>query len=322
MHRYRFPKGELNPAKRLDVRLKISKSKLGPKNPNWKQKITVRCKICGKTELVIPSRAKSYRTCSKKCLYKLSSIRMKKNNPMKNVKTIQKQVETQKKSKFAKNGGVLKKLWTTKRSMMLKSVRKRMCGPNNPMKDPKIAEKVAQKNRKALKIKKKCKVCGNEFIHTIFSNGKPHGKGIYCSHKCYTKDPKHRAELSLVAKKRFQNPEYKKRILYLQTRRPNKLEINFLDMLKTHSLPFRYVGDKSFWLGPCQSGKCRNPDFIHETKKIVILIGARYWRKGREYSIEIETNDYVKLGYIVLRFWQEEIMRSPQKIIKQIRCIA
>jgi hypothetical protein len=93
---YSFPKGELNPTKSLETRRKISESKMGEKNPNWKPKINKECPICHKVFQLQPKSRQI--TCSLECGYKSLSNKRKLNNPMKNPEIAKKCGETNKKS--------------------------------------------------------------------------------------------------------------------------------------------------------------------------------------------------------------------------------
>ncbi len=130
MARYTFPKGSLNPSKRADIRLKISVSKIGGRNPNWKNKVSKACLTCGKAFTTLPSSLRKY--CSKECGYKATSKKMRLNNPMKNPEVSRRVHDTQRKKGCYDNGGSLGKLWRESRSKMLESVRKQMTD-HNPM---------------------------------------------------------------------------------------------------------------------------------------------------------------------------------------------
>jgi len=54
--------------------------------------------------------------------------------------------------------------------------------------------------------------------------------------------------------------------------RPTKLEKIFMKLCRKNNLPFRYVGDGSFWIGNA------NPDFVDSNgKKICVEIFGEYW---------------------------------------------
>ena len=85
-------------------------------------------------------------------------------------------------------------------------------------------------------------------------------------------------------------------------------------VIDKHSLPFRYTGDSSFWIG----GKpAINPDFIHLTKKIVVEIFS-YWhdplrRNGKvRYAATLEGRKRIlkKYGWKMIVFWDIDLLRE------------
>lgn len=84
-------------------------------------------------------------------------------------------------------------------------------------------------------------------------------------------------------------------------------------VIDKHSLPFRYTGDGSFWIG----GKpAINPDFIHLTKKIVVEIFS-YWhdplqRRKIPYSQTYEGRKKIlkKYGWKLIVFWDTDLLRE------------
>lgn len=202
-------------ARRPEVRLKISLSKLGRKNPNWKTPIIVKCDWCGKEFEVKPRRVKNRKHifCSRECAYKWTAKRMRHNNPMKNKALRRKAAETWKR--------------------------------------------------------------------------------------------KYREE-----------EEFRKRILESRSRHPNNFEKKFIKFVKAHNLPFKFVGDFSFWIGPCKSGKSRNPDFIHKHgRKTAILVGAKYHHL---MSWKQELEDYKSVGWKAIYIWQDEFESSKELILQKI----
>jgi len=99
----------------------------------------------------------------------------------------------------------------------------------------------------------------------------------------------------------MKRPEVYKRVLEKSKRTPNDSEKRVIEILNTSSLRFKFVGDFSFWIGPCKSGKCRNPDFIHDNNgvKKAILLDGKYWHN--ENSIKEENEDYNDKDWKVLR---------------------
>jgi len=132
MSRYVFPKGDLNPSKRPEVRKKISLSKQGEKNPNWKPKISLVCPVCKKTFFVIPCSLKHGRkTYSKKCMGRLISKNMKENNPMYDPKIAKKRSDTVKEK--IRTGEIVPFLCTDEGRSIISETAKITMKENNPM---------------------------------------------------------------------------------------------------------------------------------------------------------------------------------------------
>jgi hypothetical protein len=100
----------------------------------------------------------------------------------------------------------------------------------------------------------------------------------------------------------MKRPEIYKKVLEKSKRTPNDSEKRVIEILNMNNLPFKFVGDFSFWIGPCKSGKCRNPDFIHNNNGIkkAILVDGTHWHN--EDSIREENEDYSDKSWKVLRF--------------------
>lgn len=124
-----------NPAKRPEVRLKISLALSGEKNGNWKPKIQVKCPICGRQFYVTESRLKRRKYCSSACGYQAISVRMSHGNPMFSKRTAMKVVAKNGIRGHFDNGGVLGKLWRENREYMLAHHHFRT---RNPMKNPDV----------------------------------------------------------------------------------------------------------------------------------------------------------------------------------------
>lgn len=198
-------------------------------------------------------------------------------------------------------------------------------GENNPAKRMDVRKKISaaklgekNPNWKPF-IEKICKNCSNSF------KTKKSGKE-FCSGSCFMsynnpmKNAKIAKKVGISQRRLWENPEYKKRVLSLQTRKPNRLERAFESFIEKYSLPFEYVGSKSFWIGPCVSGKCRNPDFIHTDHKIkkAILIGARYWHNN-DIEVGKEINDYKSKNWNVLWIWENEFYNNEVLVLDKIK---
>lgn len=157
--RHSFPKGDSNPAKRLEIRQKIREGKLGSKNPNWKPKIQKICLECNSNFESYPCSKQKY--CSQKCSRKATSKRMKQNNPMKNKEVVSKVFNTQRSKGYFCNGGIIGGLWREKPEQMFLSVKKQMT-EHNPMHNKTSLQK-AVKNRDYKIIAQKNKISVTRF---------------------------------------------------------------------------------------------------------------------------------------------------------------
>lgn len=198
-------------------------------------------------------------------------------------------------------------------------------GENNPAKRMDVREKISatksgekNPNWKPF-IEKLCRNCGNSF------KTKKSGKE-FCSGSCfmtYSNPMKSAAvaeKVGAAQKRLWENPEYKKQVLSLQTRKPNNLERAFESFIEKYGLPFEYVGNKSFWIGPCVSGKCRNPDFIHKDHKIkkAILVGSKYWHHDSS-DVKREISDYKYKNWSVLWIWEDEFYENEAPVLDKIK---
>jgi G:T-mismatch repair DNA endonuclease (very short patch repair protein) len=86
---------------------------------------------------------------------------------------------------------------------------------------------------------------------------------------------------------------------------PNRAESALVEILASAAPRFRYVGNGAFWIGPCLSGKRRNPDFIDREEKRAILMHGEYWHSETEAAIEVA--DYESLGWVVMVVWEKEL---------------
>jgi very-short-patch-repair endonuclease len=89
-----------------------------------------------------------------------------------------------------------------------------------------------------------------------------------------------------------------------------------------YGLPFRYVGDGSYWIGDL------NPDFISTNdQKIVVEIFGLYWHSpllnpkiDKRMTKEYREQYYRKRGWIPVIIWEDEVYDENRvlKIIKNV----
>lgn len=126
--------------------------------------------------------------------------------------------------------------------------------------------------RNGKRIEKLCLVCRGKF------EVQPHiikrGDGKFCSKSCAGK-----YKMSRLSKQRWQNKEYREKTIKSTLRalfkRPTSLEQQLIDLIQTHDLPYKYVGDGSFLIG------YKNPDFINiNGEKKLIEVGNVFHHQG------------------------------------------
>jgi len=112
-------------------------------------------------------------------------------------------------------------------------------------------------------------------------------------------------KVSLALKQKFKDPVYRIRQLTKQRTTPNKLEIKMVQTLRELGLSnFKYTGNRSFWIGPCASGLCRNPDFTDSLNKRVILVSAHHWHT--EVDMDQQIKDYASRGWKASVVWSNK----------------
>ena len=58
--------------------------------------------------------------------------------------------------------------------------------------------------------------------------------------------------------------------------------------------------------------------YCHESKLIIELDGYHHARKKAKEYDELRTKVLAEIGITVIRFWNEEIINSPQKVLRKI----
>lgn len=101
---------------------------------------------------------------------------------------------------------------------------------------------------------------------------------------------------------------------------PNKLELEMIEIMKSNSFPFHFVGNGKFWIN---GGKTSyNPDFIHadKTQRKIIEIFGNYWhnQEGHKKRDEERIRIYKEKGFDVLVVWEKQIKNSKDGIIQEI----
>ena len=123
--------------------------------------------------------------------------------------------------------------------------------------------------------------------------------------------------------------EQRSRIMSLIKSVNTSLEINFKKLLSRNKI-------KGFRKNPKMLG---NPDFASAKKKIVIFVDGdfwhgynwkklgkippkKYWQKKIDKNIQRDeryTKQLRKDGWNVLRFWEHELKKNPEKCLSKVR---
>ena len=238
--------------------------------------ITVICKTCGKRFIVKPSKIKKGRGnyCSRKCQgIAQSELYKGRNHP-------------------SWKGGLAKciclecgKEFYIKPSVIKKGGGRycsRSCVVN-------ALSKKQQGNRshfwKGGKIKCICIICQKEFYRFPSQVLKSGGK--YCSNLCSLKAQRHNTP-------------------------PKKThpELIFEEICAKYNLPFRFIGNRSLWVGNA------NPDFIHNTRKLVCEIYGDYWHSPLlnrnirpDMTLDNRRKQLKAEGYNLIVLWESDLKR-------------
>ena len=185
---------------------------------------------------------------------------------------------------------------------------------NNPMKRPEIKEK-----RRHLSPERKAQL--------VDQARRLHAAGIFGHPPPMTEKQKDVHRKRMKENNPMRSFEVRQKVsraikkLYEQDRRsmverwvnagasPNKAELLLLNLIAP--LGFRYTGDGQFWIGPCQSGRCRNPDFVYGQgdQKVAILLNGEYWHNLPKSDDEMAMKDYLEMGWRVLIIKDTELDR-------------
>lgn len=137
------------------------------------------------------------------------------------------------------------------------------------------------------KIRCICETCGKKF--EVYSCRIKRGGGKYCCNSCAAKARIHNTKPLITA--------------------PEKA---FDAICIKNNLPFKFVGDGALWLGSA------NPDFIHDTKKIVVEVFGNYFhsvwlgfkRLIYKQTVEGRTKQLKAEGYKCIVIWESDLMRE------------
>lgn len=113
-------------------------------------------------------------------------------------------------------------------------------------------------------------------------------------------------KMSNTAKKQWQNKEYKDKHLKANCRRPNIPENIFISICIKYNLPYKYVGNGSFWIENI------NPDFINVNgEKICVEIFGDYWHNYPNGTQKDKEKEKIleKYGWKRIIIWENELKK-------------
>jgi len=108
-------------------------------------------------------------------------------------------------------------------------------------------------------------------------------------------------------------PEYRNKVKKSMNLKPNKPEKIIINMIKENNLPFRYVGDFSYWI------ENFNPDFIStDNSKKIIEFNGEYWHQMKEHieRDKRKLKTYKRLGYKLLILSN---LKNLNKVLNKIK---
>jgi len=135
--------------------------------------------------------------------------------------------------------------------------------------------------------------------------------------KKHSKESKNK--MSISTKEKFKDKNFLTKYKKAMEVKPNKCEQILINLFQKQNIPYKYVGDFSFWIDG------RNPDFYNGENKIIELFGD-YWHSdellnniGRTKSNEPNTKKhYSKYGYKTLVIWEREL-KDMDKVLEKIK---
>ena len=159
---------------------------------------------------------------------------------------------------------------------------------NNPMKNPGVARKVADKMKVLMKGRKLSE--------------------------------EHRAKLALAKvgdKNPMRRPEVAARNWMSHRRRPTSIEKRVMGIVERYGFPITYVGNGKMWVGSNED-KLHNPDFVvNGQKKVIEVYDPTYMHRGEAWCAG-RTSHFSKYGYTCLMLGITPKM-SDEKISHALR---
>lgn len=281
-----------------------------------KSRVTLTCLYCSKPYEVITARRDISKFCSRLCQNTYQSHHFK-------TSVIEQRSQKLKQKAALMSSEERKRRWGHP-PILSKVAREKISlskiGEANPMKRPEVAEKVSKTLREKYGVffsnqMKAAHLAGKiRYVPPSLEARKQYSIRMQKDNPMFNQ--KTREQVSQTFKQKYADMDYKKARLSLLTRHPNKPEKYLTELCSRYKLPFEYVGDSSFWIGPCVSGSCRNPDFIHRQHNLkkAILVNGDFWHP--QNKLQIELNDYANAGYDILTLSDTEVYNELEVISK------
>lgn len=126
-------------------------------------------------------------------------------------------------------------------------------------------------------------------------------------------NPEYKKNKSLKMIKHWKDKDYVSKVLYglahQKKHRPTSYEKIIIDLCLEKNIPFRYIGDGKLWI--TSEYKNMNPDFIHESLKLIIEVYRDYWKdKDYEYN---RRRLLEAVGYKVIFLSDKDILKVDVK---------
>ena len=194
-------------------------------------------------------------------------------------------------------------------------------GENNPAKRPEVREKISKNNpMKNPDIRKKW----DKLMRGSENPAKRPEVRAKISVKKKLNNPtafKPGKDNLFYGKKHSENALKKIRLARMRQKFPTYLtkpEKKFIKLIELHNLPFKYVGNGTFWIGYPPM----NPDFVHLKKKIAIEIFGDYWHR-RPGIPKLQTEEgreaaFAKYGWKLAVIWEYEL-ENEDEVIQKVR---
>lgn len=140
------------------------------------------------------------------------------------------------------------------------------------------------------------------------------------------KNSNYKKKISKTLEKLWRQPEYRakmltqdkfKKIIKSLHKSPNKPEQQLITLIKQHNLPFKFVGNGSFFI------ENFNPDFINKKGRQIIEIYGDYWHNTTQNKIRNlkRKKVYKKKHWKLLIIWEKEFINQNKILTKIINFI-